>query len=160
MDQELYGIVEFLIERAKTAICERKFKPKGYFIMRYPGKPKLVYAPIDISIVMVPLFWQWIPNLIEDTWKERKSTNDPGVELVAVCTICSAHYKPEPERLCQFPDKIGSNCLATTVNTCNAAFSYITYGSTNPQSSNDFGANEPNNGGFTPIGKALYPKNA
>lgn len=98
MDQELYGIVEFLIERAKTAINQGKIVDKIYWIMRYPDKPKLVYSPVFISpaFFMSP-FIKFLPGLVQNEWDQRKTTNPQGSILEAVCALVSCAYNPKPD---------------------------------------------------------------
>lgn len=159
MDQELYGIVEFLIERAKSNMREGGFRHKGYFIMRYASKPKLVYAPLDISLVELPGLYRLIPAHIETTWQARKQAAEEEVTLIAVCTICTARYLPCEGMFCQFPDKIGSSCLTTTVNTQMDMCSYMTFYKRDSYSTITFDATQLNKSGFTKTGQALYPKN-
>jgi hypothetical protein len=92
MDQELTRIVEHLIERNKHKVLFNHLPLKIYFIMRYPDKPKLVYAPIDFGIELNAVPKALLPGLIAHQWAERRANGIQGVDLIAVCTIGTYIY--------------------------------------------------------------------
>lgn len=116
MDQELYGITDFFIRRAKVAINRGKIVDKIYWIMRYPDKPKLVYSPVVISsaFFMSP-FIKFLPGLVQYEWDQRKASNPPSSTLEAVCALVSCAYQPKPDD--PYYHKMNSRVLVMSVHT-------------------------------------------
>lgn len=94
MNQELQGIVEFLMGRARKHMENNIHMQKLYFIMRYPGKPQLVYSPIDTGIFFTPLFFQMLPMRVHSQWALKKLANEPGIELVSIMSFVTCDYLP------------------------------------------------------------------
>jgi hypothetical protein len=157
MDQELKGIVDFLTERGKQYLKQGPIELKGYFIMRYPSKPKLVYSPINFEGLTHPMFRDVLPVFIQTKWTQRKDENEPGSLLIAVCTIGSFIYTPKPERYCPLYDKIGKTGIAVTVNTVDKNYAFLTFFE---RSGDDIIFQEAieHHEHFTRLGAALYPK--
>lgn len=123
MDQEIYKIAEFLIERAKRHIIDGYALNKIYWILRYPDKPKLVYSPIDIHLLFFyGPFLKLLPHAIQAQWHKRKATNPINATLEAVCAIVTCKYNPGPTD--KYPDRKGYELLVLSIHTPNAIAIY------------------------------------
>lgn len=157
MDQELKGVVDFLTARGKQYIKQGPIVIKGYFIMRYPSKPKLVYSPINFGALAHPMLRYVLPFLIQAKWQQRKEVNETGSLLIAVCTIGSFVYNPKAESYCPLVDKIGKTGIAVTVNTADKNYAFLTF---IERKGDDiiFYDEIEHHEHFTRLGASLYPK--
>lgn len=112
MDQELKGITDFLVGRAKVHLQTHFTMCKIYFIIRNHHKIKLVYSPVDCEDIIESAELHLLPVRIQNKWLERRITDPVGTELVAVVVIYTCLYVPNNRNMPNF----GRTAIATTIN--------------------------------------------
>lgn len=123
MDQELKGITDSLIERAKKVLDNNKIENKAYFIMRYPNKPKLVFYNIPMGLVFTPMGLRALPWHIKKEWSDLMPTRPEGTQLIAVIVMTYCQISPKDVNN---PNK-GRQAILATVCTPARNWSYQTF---------------------------------
>lgn len=156
MNDELRGIVMFLTDRGKANLQRDNRARKLYFIMRYPDKLKLVYAPIDCAMFYHRDVLHLLPYHLQYNWDERKEKTS-GIELIAVCSVYHCIYDPFGKDF-NFIGKRGESVLATTVHTSQSVHTMLTFYTKNDKGEMAFEETIEKDLELTPIGERMFPK--